>query len=253
MEMRVSAQGDALRSEFVSAMEIPLFPPGSYMLMMGTEVFLVNPDRQTFARMDLAGLGDMMAAADQSTEAMRQGGVEMVVENQRFEKVLEEDGGAIHGYPTRHYRYHSGFTQTMKMPVGGSFGTEVDTVDDVWTTTALELDFDPGALSSLSFGSGLGKELQELGKAEVAKMTGFPLKRVAVANHTPSGSGMMGRMMSRGGNEGPVTTTVEVFDLVQGDLPASQFEIPAGYSEVELLQIGSPGPAMPDLGEIEEK
>jgi hypothetical protein len=55
-------------------------------------------------------------------------------------------------------------------------------------------------------------------------------------------------MMMRGapnGEEGTTTTTVEVRDLVEAALPASTFQIPAGYAETEIMQRG---PAMPDLG-----
>jgi hypothetical protein len=246
IEMLVSAQGDALRSEFVTAPAgNPMFDPGSYFLMKGAEVFLVNPAKRTYARFDLAGLGDMLGSAQQGMEAMRQGGFEMSVENPTFEKLLEEDGGMVGGYPTTHYRYHSTYTVTMRMPVGGSFATATDTVQDIWTTTAAQLDFSPQALQSLSFGgTAFAEELGELAEAERAQMTGFPMKSVAVSTSTTEGSGMMGRMVSRGGNQGPVTTTMEVRDLVQGDLPASQFEIPAGYSEVQLLPTagGAPPP-----------
>ncbi len=246
MESQVWLEGDAMKIEFTGMPENPMFGRGSYMLMKGDEVFIVNPEKQTYTRLDLEQLSGMMSSM---TQAMGGMGVEMRVERPRFEKLLEEAGPAIQGYPTQHYRYHTSYTMVMEMPVGGSMTNSSDTIDDVWTTTAIEVPIDSQAFEAFAGAAPL-PELRELTEAERAKMTGFPLKRVMVSKNESGGTGMMARMMKMGGGGGggETTTTFEVVDIREQAIPASTFEIPAGYSEVEMMQ---QGPAMPDLEGME--
>jgi hypothetical protein len=56
------------------------------------------------------------------------------------------------------------------------------------------------------------------------------------------------RMMNRAAG-GDTTTTIEVTDLEEVDIPAATFEIPADYTETQLFQ---QGPDLPDLNSLEE-
>jgi hypothetical protein len=49
------------------------------------------------------------------------------------------------------------------------------------------------------------------------------------------------------GAGGTVTTTMEVTDIQEADIPAETFEIPAGYTETQLFQTG---PDIPDLNNV---
>jgi uncharacterized membrane-anchored protein len=81
-------------------------------------------------------------------------------------------------------------------------------------------------------------------------MTGFPLRRVVVSRAETRATGMM-KMggFGRASDAGPTTITMEVSDIATEDIPASTFEIPADYAEVEMM--APSGPAMPDLNEME--
>jgi hypothetical protein len=62
------------------------------------------------------------------------------------------------------------------------------------------------------------------------------------------GSGLAQRMANRAmGGAGNVTTTIEVKDIEEADIPADTFELPAGYTETQLFQTG---PDVPNLNDV---
>ena len=232
MVMNAQIEGDLARMDFVETKN-PMFQKGSYMLVNAKgEMTIVNPEKRTYSKLDLAA---MMEGLGGASDAMAKAGVSMEFKDPKVEKTLEEPGGEIVGYPTTHYRWHTTYTMVMHLPVIGDKKTPVDSVEDVWTTTALGL---PPQTTKAFAGMGQGggqmfAELKKLVDATKGKMTGFQLKRVAVsAGHGRSG--------------GQTTTTTEVTKLRKTDIPASRFAIPAGYTETDMM---SPqrGPAMPDL------
>ncbi len=229
----------------------PMMSAGGYLLLRDEAMFFVDPAKKSYFRMDPEALSGMIGALEQTMQGMEQAGVAMRFEPGAVEKQLEEDGGVVAGYPTRHYRYHSTFSTTMETPMG-SVISETDALEDVWTTTAIDFptDFSFAMLDSFS-GSALGGKMKEIAEIERSKMTGFPLRRVVVSRADTRATGMM-KMggFGRAGDAGPTTTTMEVSDIATEEIPASMFEIPADYSEVEML--APSGPAMPSLNDMEE-
>jgi hypothetical protein len=60
------------------------------------------------------------------------------------------------------------------------------------------------------------------------------------------GAGLAQRMASRAmGAGGNVTTTIEIKDIEEVDIPAETFEIPAGYTETQLFESDVPGGQAP--------
>jgi hypothetical protein len=230
MVAQVSAEGGQAKIAWEETNN-PIFTKGTYMLVNEKgEMIFVNTEKKTYSKFDLA---TMMESMDQMMGAANKLGFSMEVENPKVEKVLEEPGGEILGYPTTHYRWHTSYTMVMHMikPMPDRRSNS-DSVEDVWTTTAIQL---PPATAKVFTGMGGGatmKELQKLIETTKAKMTGFPLKSVTVS------TGSHGR--------GSHTMTTEVKDLKKIDIPASTFAIPAGYTETEMMQ-PQKGPAMPNL------
>jgi len=240
MTQRVWMEGTSAKIEFAET-DNPMMEQGTYLLIQdgGKKVFMVNPKKKTYARFDIMAMGMGM-------EAMAGSGMEMKIESPRMEKLLEEPGGEVLGYPTTHYRYHTTYTTVIAMPMGMKTSTATDIVEDLWTTPAIDAGGAGEAMAGMG-GGGMTKELAELARREKATVVGLPLKQVTVTRSKSTSKGMMGRMMS--GGDGTTTITMEVRDLAPAALPASTFQIPAGYAETEILQRG---PAMPDLGEGEK-
>ncbi|MFI5143016.1 MAG: DUF4412 domain-containing protein [Thermoanaerobaculales bacterium] len=232
MVVKTAAEGEQARMEWVETKN-PMFGKGSYMLVNAKgEMTLVNPEKRTYSKLDF---GAMMEGAGSAMDATAKFGFKMEVEDPKVEKVLEEPGGEILGYPTTHYRWHTTYTTVMRMPKPMSDRRmPADTTEDVWTTTALGM---PAHAVKAFEGMGSSQMLGELKKITdlaKAKMTGFRLKSIVVS-------------LGKGGKGAQTTTTtMEVTKLRKADIPPSTFVIPAGYTETDLMQ-PQRGPAMPDL------
>lgn len=240
--VRASIEGASARLDFVETRN-PMFGKGTYMLVGEKGMIFVDPAKQTFSRFDPAAL---LQGIDQMMTGMGNAGVKMEFKNPKVEKLLEEPGGEVAGYPTTHYRWHTTTTMVMKIsgPMPLTSETETDMVEDVWTTTAL--DIPPATVAGLGnmVQGQLGGEAKKLADSAMSKMTGFALKRVMVS--TSKGGVSQGPVSRRMGSHGPRTTTVEVKEVRKVDIPAAQFAVPAGYTETEMMR---PGPAMPNLNQ----
>jgi hypothetical protein len=242
---RVWIEGGAAKLEMLGS-DNPMMERGSYLLVQdgGTKIFMVNPARKTYARFDTA-------AMSQGMEAMGGSGLEMRIEDPKMVKLVEEPGGEMLGRQTTHYRYRTSYTTVTSMPMGMTMEMATSVVEDIWTAPAIGAGDAGQAIAGIAGGGGMQHELQELARTVKATLVGLPLKQVTVTENKSSskGSGMMGMLARRAnraaGESGSATTTTVVKDLVEATLPASTFQIPAGYAETEIMQRG---PAMPDLG-----
>ncbi len=230
MVMTAQVEGEQARMEWVETKN-PMFGKGSYMLVNAKgEMTIVNPDKRTYSKLDLSA---MTEGAGTAMDATAKFGFKMEVEDPKVEKVLEEPGGDILGYPTTHYRWHTTYTMVMRMPKPMSDRRmPADTMEDVWATTALGM---PAHAVRAFEGTGSSQMLGELKKITdlaKAKMTGFRLKTVTVSTGQ--------------GGKSTRTTTMEVTKLRKADIPPTTFAIPAGYTETDMMQ-PQRGPAMPNL------
>jgi hypothetical protein len=233
--------GGNAKAEFVEMpAENPFMAAGSYMLFAGGDMVLVNPAARTYSRFDpamLAGMTQMMGRMEVSDVA--------------FEKVLEEPGETILGHPTRHYQFKSSWSMGMQ---GMPMKTEISVVEDIWATSAIEVPEIPTAVSGAM--GGLPEQVQAIANAQGTRnIEGFPLKQVSVQSTKINMGGGLGGLGGRiaagmaGAGGGDTTTTVEVTELAEVDVPASTFEIPAGFQETALFQNG---PALPNLNNVPE-
>jgi hypothetical protein len=242
MEVKISTDGSSSKIEYVTAMpNNPFFKPGSYMLSMGDEMFLVTPSERTFARFDIAmmqGMAQEMIGG--------QGGSMFQIKNVKVEKTVDEPGEKVAGYPTRHYQFKSSWTMAMtSMPMS----MDSTAVEDYWTTDAIPISLGRGA--EVLQASGLPGSARDSEAAKVLKdVKGIPLRQVSLQTTKTNMGGAFGAvaggMMNKMGGK-PTKTTSEITSVQEVDLPASAFEIPEGYREVQLFQ---QGPAMPDLNSL---
>lgn len=244
---KISSDGGSAKMEFVEAPDNPFMPRGSYMLYTDGEVLLVNPSERTYARFDSSMLEGMAEMAGQ-----------MQFTDVEFEKVVDEPGESIAGYPTRHYQFKSSWAMSMQgMPVK----TEQSTVEDLWTTTAIELDLPDTPVSSMS---GMPSQVATIVENQgLRQVEGVPLKHVSVQSTKVNmgamgalgglGARLGGRMLGGAGGGGQgggnTTTTMEVTDIAEVDVPAATFVLPDGYQETQLFQTG---PAIPSLNGVQE-
>jgi hypothetical protein len=247
--MNVVADGGNARMEMVESPDNPFMPPGSYMLVADDEMLLVNPAARTFARFDTSMFEGLSGMAGQ-----------MEITDVELEKSLDEPGETIEGYATRHYRFKSSWTMGMQgMPVK----TELSTVEDLWTTTAIDLPAKSMGPSGGAMPSQVAALIESRGLRQVE---GVPLKHVTVQTTKTSMSGALGgvgglgarlggRMLGglagggAGAGGGATTTTIESVDIHEVDVPVATFELPNGYQETSLFQSG---PALPNLNNVQE-
>jgi|SRR5688572_17081935 len=241
---KVSADGTKAKMETVESPDNPFMPPGSYMLVADGDMLLVNPAARTYARFDTSMFEGVAQMAGQ-----------FEFTDVEFEKVVDEPGETIGGYPTRHYQFKSSWTMSMQ---GVPMKTESSTVEDLWTTTAIELPAMPAGPSS-----GMPSQVTALAENQgLRQIEGVPLKHVTVQSTKTNmgalggigalGARVGGRMLgggAGGAGGGDTTTTIEAVDIEKVDVPAETFELPDGYQETQLFQTG---PAIPNLNGVQE-
>jgi hypothetical protein len=234
---KVSSEGSNAKLEIVESPDNPFMPPGSYMLMSDGDMLLVNPAARTYARFDtsmLSGMAGMMG--------------QLEITDVAFEKVVDEAGESIEGYPTRHYQFKSSWKMGFQ---GMPMKTESSTVEDLWTTTALDVP----ALPANPMGGGMPPQVSAIADNQgLRNVEGMPLKHVTVQSTKTSmgGFGGLARLGARalggaGGASGDTTTIIEVIDIDEVDIPPATFELPDGYQETSLMQTG---PALPSLNDL---
>ncbi len=213
MSMRAWISGGNAKTEMSSSGSAP-FPAGSYMLKRADNaaMLMVNPGDKTFTVWDPEKMMSRIGAALQK---------EFRIEDAKWEKVSEEDGGQINGYPTEHYHYR--FTYNMVITIDGKDERAPATMEqEFWTTEKLA---DAGLASAMGYGfvqelAGVSPEIEQMLRAETAEMKGFPLKQVWTISTTTDGDEKFEQKM---------TTTVSDIQVI--DVPESVFVVPVEYRE----------------------
>lgn len=221
-EVEAWIDGDKAKVVFTDASGQPMFQEGSYMVTTdaGRTLFLVNPEDKTYSRLDLAAMMQSLNALVESTGGM----VDLEFEDPEVEKLGQEPGEELLGYPTTKTRFRTAFDMTLKV-MGMKNRNRSESVTEVWTTEALD---DP------AFGVWLRKEPIETGDpgfddviaASLETVQGFPLKTVSETTMT---GGRRGQRQTESRSETVVTA------LEETSVAASEFEIPEGYEETELM------------------
>jgi hypothetical protein len=225
-KMRVEGWIDGAGAKIVfSEAGTPLIQQGSYIVTRdaGQTIFLVDPEEKTYAEWDLeamlAGLGSMM-------EAMG-GMIDMQVDNVETENIDSGSGPEMHGLATDYRKFKISYDMRIQV-MGMKRNNHVDTVNEVWSTSAL----DDAALGvwlrdAPTTGFQAVDELIEA-QAEQAK-GGFPLKTVTTTTTTGP----------KGKRSDTTTSTMVVTSLDRSaSIPAGTFEVPQGYERVEAPAAG---------------
>lgn len=211
--------GDAAKIEFVQSGN-PLLQEGGYLVTRdgGETVYFVNPKDKTYAAFDMRGMMQFAGGAMKM--------VNMKISNPTVEKLEEKPGPPIVGLPTTYVKYRTTYTMSMSI-MGFKSENKTDQVQEVWATPEL---------AARAFGVWLRKEPPSLGdeefdklmRMEMGKVKGVPLKMITTTTTTDT----------KKGRTETTTTTMEVTTLQVVPVPASTFEIPASYTETQLLPMG---------------
>jgi hypothetical protein len=198
----------------------PMAQEGAYLITKdgGRTIYLVDPKEKTYMKWDVEAMLGMAGAVLEGMGPL----LKMEFSEPKVEKLASGDGGTIHGLPTQHAKYRTSYT--MKVRVMG-MGQESNIVaeQDIWSTTKLAdpalgvwLRNNPPKLGNEQF--------DKLIKAEMGKVSGYPLKTVTVTTTT-----------DKKGRQSVSRSTMEVTQLdMNANVPANSFEIPAGYEEAEM-------------------
>ena len=141
-----------------------------------------------------------------------------------MDKVSEEDGGLVLGLPTRHYKFRTSYTMTIKV---FGMGNTADVVQeqDVWATNKL---------TDVGLGVWLRAEPPRTGNAEFDKL--LASEGGQVPGLPPEDGHRQHLDPEEGQQEQTTRSTMEVTQLdASASVPATAFEIPAGYEKTQIL------------------
>ncbi|MFL6259437.1 MAG: DUF4412 domain-containing protein [Thermoanaerobaculia bacterium] len=213
--------GEKAKVAFLESNGNPMAQQGTYIVTKdgGKTLYLVNPQEKTYAQWDLQGMLGVVGAVMNGMGPL----LRIQFSDPKTEKISEEDGGLVAGVPTRHYKYRTSYTMSVKV-LGMGNTANVVSEQDIWAATRLT-DIGLGVWLRAEPPRTGNKEFDKLLASSAAKFQGFPLKFVTVSTST-----------QQKGNKQTVThSTMEVtqFDA-SASVPASAFEIPAGYKETQI-------------------
>jgi hypothetical protein len=214
-QMSSWVDGDKAKIEFIKSGS-PMTPAGSFMITKdgGKIMYMVNPQRKTYSKWDMAGMAGFAGGAMQM--------MNMKMSTPKVEKLLEEKGEKIAGFATRHYRFRTSYTMEMSF-MGVQRSTSTVTEEDIWSCPELN-DAGLNAWMNQQVSNTGSEQLDKLVKAELEKVKGFPLKRVV--NTTTKESS---------GEEQVMKLTTEVTAIQKASPDAGLFELPAGYQETPMF------------------
>lgn len=219
--------GDKAKVEFEEAGNNPAAKEGAYLITKdgGRTIYFVDPAEKTYAEWDLQAMLGLAGSVMQGMGPL----LKMEFSDPKVEKLAEEDGGTLSGLPTKHYKYRTSYNMKIKV-LGMGQEAAVVTEQDIWATDKLQ---------DIGLGVWLRSEPPRTGNANFDKLIasqmdmaqGFPLKTVTVSTTTQK--------------KGKTTVTRSSMEVTQlntnADVPASSFEIPAGYQETQLLPTAEAG------------
>jgi hypothetical protein len=202
--------------------ETPLNKAGTVMLMRGDErkMFSIDPSRKEYFELDLTKMQSQIAALLKSMP-----GMEMKFGDMKASVEDLGDGEPLLGHPTRHYKMSTTMTinsvmgtQSMSMTMGTSsdtwFAKDLETPDNTMAADTTMLTQFRELIPGLD-----AKKYRD----EIAKLPRLvPLKSVSTT----------------ASQFGPVDMTIKVTQLTtrveKKQVPASTFEVPAGYRQIDM-------------------
>lgn len=224
MSGKAAIEDGKSRMEFVKGDGI-LIPHGSVVVSNdgGKTLTVMNPKKKTYYEISPEGMMQGAAAAMKSAGGL----VQMNFSNESVDVKQEGAGGDVEGYPTMKYTVTTSYDMSMKI-MGMKNDSKVRTVSEVWATEKLPVEY-MTFVQQKGFKTGM-EGLDRMIAKQSAAMKGFPLKQVMTTTTTAAN-----------GKSQTNTTTLTVTNIEKATVADEQFEVPAGYSEVDSPLAGIPG------------
>lgn len=223
LSVNVWVEGDRARLE-VQASEEPNLAAGTALLTSDRGEHLVVLDS---AKQEFFSLPRSVITGFKQHEADRR---RIICEPISSEKIGEDSGPVLAGFPTRHLRFHLRLA-THQPTTSGELTTQIDVFEHFWL--AAEISQHNTDLAMLSDSSNTGiPALDEFLHGQISDLPGFILKRSLVITLDDSLH-----------NHSVRRTSYEVTELAVADSPATLFEIPDGFHQRVPRQAPSARPA----------
>ncbi|MDQ6831587.1 MAG: DUF4412 domain-containing protein [Gemmatimonadota bacterium] len=180
---------------------------------------IVDPDKKQYFTLGSDAMGGMMTAVS--------GMIKMEIKDLKTDIEKVGPGGTMLGYPTT--KWHMTQSYSMKMSVmGRGSETASSTSSEIYVATGLADLLNPFTNMSKTMGRMLGNanafaELSKQSADAFKKVNGVPLKTVMdITSTDDKGTARTSNM------------TYEITSISKADIPNSVFEMPAGYTSVDL-------------------
>ncbi len=201
---------------------------GTYFIVRngGEEMLLVNPAEKSYMQWDMM---KMMAGAGQMMNAVG-GLVKMQMSDVKIDAEDMGAGPTLQGYPTRHIRMIQNYTMNASI-MGRSSKTRSESTTDYYFAPTLRIAnpfvSNSNSMAMMSqfsdmFNNPDYKSQMEKANAKLPK-NGVPLRTVTTMVST-----------DEKGKAETMTSVMEMLNFKSGNIPASEFAIPAGYTRVEM-------------------
>ncbi len=191
---------------------------GTYVIVKSgsrTE-WMVDPDKRQYIEINIDSMAKFAADAQKSLGGM----VKMETSDVTADVQPLGPGETIQGYATMKYRLTYGSTSTVSM-LGRTKRTTNMTTSDMWVAPQLAGLFNPAA-GAASHAAGNSASAQKLAAAYAKIGKGVPIKTVSQTQTT-------------GDRASSMTSTMELLNIKRGRVDPSVFEIPEGYTKVDLM------------------
>ncbi|HEY3053173.1 MAG TPA: DUF4412 domain-containing protein [Thermoanaerobaculia bacterium] len=205
------------------------FEKGDNMLFSDKSVVISKDGGKNLVVIDTAGkdyyeikLDDILNIANVMARSRGGASFQISYANPTVTVKDEGDGGQVEGFATHKYGIDSSYDANVNM-MGRAMSNHVEMRSELWVTDEL-----PAELTTFvqwrGFRMGI-PELDELLDSQSRLIKGFPLREVMTSTTTSS----------RGGSR-TWTTTTTISNVKKNALPASEFDVPAGYTKTEMPQ-----------------
>ncbi len=211
----LSADADKARIDFTEG-NAPGGGKDGYLVTQdaGKTFTMVSPKEKTYMKWDMEAMMGMAGAMG--------GMMKMQVSDPKVEKLLDEVGEPILGYPTRHYKFRTSYHMSMAV-MGFKNEMNIAKEEEAWTTTKLDISTLGAWFNKMP--KTQNEELDKLVQAEKGKMTGMLLKMLSVQTSTDSQ-----------GKSTVTRTSMNVTEIKKIGAGDVLVEIPSDYKEMNLFE-----------------
>ncbi len=220
------------RLDFAESMNrASMMGAGNYMISNSAArtVTFVDPSKRQYMQLDLAELSRDASNAMKSAPSM----VSMKVSDVHVTMESLGAGEKIEGYSTLKYRLTENYTMDLTV-MGSETQTPTHTTSDIWIAPALNALMNPSArpdVGKIADATGpMAPLTSAIIKAYANVKPGVMMKRVSTSVSTQSGKPHTS------------TTTTLLSNVKKGPIPASVFDVPAGYTKVDRAAPMRPPP-----------